>query len=133
LRKALWSLHVDIAVHVAIQIGVRYIDRPEVKVMKCCQSQYDVKGRKAHSGRKDLEILIAWTLGESLSDKMTLVMLERAISVIFLGKHPSGTNDRPVLGVRHQNPSIVRLVSVQFNQSSLPPLWSFVPVEGVCK
>ena len=47
-----------------------------MKVMKGCQSQDDAKGWKVDSGCKNLEILKAWTLGESLSDKTTLVTVE---------------------------------------------------------
>ena len=78
---------------------------------------YDAKGWKADSGCKDLEILKAWTLGESLGDKTTLVMVKGAISAIFLGKYPSGTNNWSVLGSRHQNPCTIGLVRLQFGQS----------------
>ena len=44
--------------------------------MESGQSQDDVKGWKADSGCKDLEILKAWALGESLGDKTALVMLK---------------------------------------------------------
>ena len=87
--------------------------------MESGQSQDDMKGWKVDSGCKDLEILKAWTLEESLSDKMTLVMVEGAISTILLGKYPSGTNNRSVLGSRHQNPCAIDLVRLQFGQSSL--------------
>ena len=104
-----------------------------MKVMESSQSQNDAKGWKAHSGCKDLEILKAWVLGESLGDKTALLTVEGAISAVLLGKYPSGTNNRSVLGSRHQNPCTIGVVRLQFGQSSLFPLQSVGPALGICE
>ena len=85
--------------------------------MESSQSQDDAKGWKAHSGCKDLEILKAWVLRESLGDKTALLTVEGAISAILLGKYPSGTNNRSVLGSRHQNPCTIQWVLCASNSA----------------
>ena len=61
------------------------------------KSKDNVNSGQMHCGSKYFKILESRMLIETLSDKTSLVALERAISIILFDKDPLGSNYRTIL------------------------------------
>ena len=56
--------------------------------MDSSKSKDNVKSEQMHCGSEYFKILESWMLIETLSNEMSLVVLERAISMILFDKDP---------------------------------------------
>jgi hypothetical protein len=54
--------HVDITVHLSIEVGIRYVNGAQVVVLECCNGKNNSNGRHSYSRGKDFNVIKARAL-----------------------------------------------------------------------
>jgi len=69
---------------------IKYVDWP---VIACCDSKYRSNGSKFGDRSKSFVIVNTVNLGKTASHKMSLVLVNAAISILFNAENPFGINN----------------------------------------